>query len=199
MGYMFYNATAFNQSLGAWGTKLNPTVSLSNFLDGCGMSIANYDATLTGFNAGTVTGRTMGAVGLIYCAATADRANLVLPTTTTGGKGWTITGDAGCTTTALTSNPNPSLSGNSVTFKATVSPSTATGTVTFKDGSTTLGTGTLSTGIATFTTSALSFGTHSITAVYNGDASNTASTSVALSQAVTCPPLGASATGSNRT
>ena len=60
-----------------------------------------------------------------------------------------------------------------ITFSATVSPSAATGTVTFKDGSTTLGTGTLSGGTATFTPTAsqltVAGSPHSITAVYGGD------------------------------
>ena len=88
------------------------------------------------------------------------------------------------TTTTLASSMNPSTSGQSVTFTATVSPSAASGTVTFKDGATTLGTGTLSGGVATFTTSALALGSHSLTAAYAGDASYSASTSAALTQAV---------------
>ena len=48
-------------------------------LDNCGMSVANYDALLTAFNASSLTGKTLGAVGRIYCASAADRANLVLP------------------------------------------------------------------------------------------------------------------------
>jgi hypothetical protein len=39
------------------------------------------------------------------------------------------------TTTTLSSSANPSTYGSSVTFTATVSPSAATGTVTFKNGS----------------------------------------------------------------
>ena len=88
------------------------------------------------------------------------------------------------TTTTLASSLNPSTPGQSVTFTATVSPSAATGTVTFKDGATTLGTGTLSGGTATFTTSALTAGNHSLTAEYAGDSSYGASTSGALSQTV---------------
>src|SRR5207249_3909232 len=49
---------------------------------------------------------------------------------------------------------------------------------------TTLGTGTLSSGQATFTTSSISVSTHSITAVYGGDANLNGSTSSALSQTV---------------
>ena len=99
------------------------------------------------------------------------------------------------TSTTLAASPNPSASGQAVTFTATVGPvapatGTPTGTVTFKDGSTTLGTGTLSGGAATFTTSALAVGTHSITAAYGGDASFAASTSAALSQVVNQAAVG---------
>ena len=48
------------------------------------------------------------------------------------------------TSTSLSSTNNPSTYGNSVTFTASVTPNTGTGTVTFKDGATTLGTPTWS-------------------------------------------------------
>jgi len=88
------------------------------------------------------------------------------------------------TTTSLATSLNPSKYGQLVTFTASVSPSTATGSVTFRDGATTIGSGTLSGGRATFSTSALSAGAHSITSVYAGDASNNGSTSNALSESV---------------
>jgi len=88
------------------------------------------------------------------------------------------------TTTTVASSSNPSASGVTVAFTATVSPSAATGTVTFKDGSTTLGTGTLSSGIATFSISTLALGSHSITAAYGGDANDNSSTSSTLKQVV---------------
>ncbi|MGA2005922.1 MAG: Ig-like domain repeat protein, partial [Terriglobales bacterium] len=81
-------------------------------------------------------------------------------------------------TTTLTSNPNPSTSGESVTLTATVSsgaPGGATGTVTFKNGSTTLGKATLSSGTATISTTKLPVGTLTITADYSGDAESTES------------------------
>jgi sugar lactone lactonase YvrE len=91
------------------------------------------------------------------------------------------------TVTALTSSINPSLSGQSVTFTATVTNtdnSTPTGTVTFLDGTTTLGTGTLASGSASFSTSALTDGSHSITASYGGDSQNATSVSAILTQVV---------------
>ena len=78
--------------------------------------------------------------------------------------GLTQTVNQASSSTAVTSSNNPSTFGSSVTFTATVTPSAATGTVTFKDGSTTLGTGTLSSGTATYTTTTLIVGSHSITA-----------------------------------
>jgi Pro-kumamolisin, activation domain/Bacterial Ig-like domain (group 3) len=98
--------------------------------------------------------------------------------------------DKAATSTGLVSSLNPSVSGDEVTFTATVTvnaPGAGTpgGTVTFMDGSTTLGTGTLnSKGKATFAISTLTEGTHSITAVYGGRSNFVASTSAALSQQV---------------
>jgi subtilase family serine protease len=92
------------------------------------------------------------------------------------------------TATTVSSSLNPSTSGASVTFTAKVTPASgpaATGTVAFKNGSTTLGTGALnSSGEATYATKTLAVGTHSITAVFEGSASDLTSTSAALSQVV---------------
>ena len=88
--------------------------------------------------------------------------------------------------TTVKSSLNPSLSGQTVTFTATVtSPTTTpTGTVTFNDGSNTLGTGTLSGGKASYSTTTVSTGSHSISAIYNGTANITGSTSAMLVQNV---------------
>jgi hypothetical protein len=107
----------------------------------------------------------------------------------TGTSSTIAVGQKAASTTALVSSQNPSSFGQSVTFTVTVTGSgVPTGAVTFKDGATTLGTGTLNASAqATFATASLSIGTHSITAVYGGDALNLASTSAALSQAVNVP------------
>lgn len=88
----------------------------------------------------------------------------------------------------LQSGSNPSSVGQAVTFTATVSPSAATGTVMFFDGSTTLGSGTLNNGRATFTTSNLSVGSHSIVVIYNGD-DHYGTSSVTLIQTVQPPSI----------
>jgi hypothetical protein len=92
----------------------------------------------------------------------------------------------GATTTTLGASQNPSTFGESLTFTATASslPGTPAGKVTFKNSSVTLGTATLSGGVASFATTTLSVGTKSITAVYDGNALFSGSTSAPLGQIV---------------
>lgn len=88
------------------------------------------------------------------------------------------------TATTLSSSLNPSGLGKAVTLTATVSPSAATGTVTFMDGSVSLGTSNLSGGRSTLSTYALPLGNHSLTAIYGGDTIYGGSTSSGLIQTV---------------
>jgi Big-like domain-containing protein/List-Bact-rpt repeat protein len=91
-------------------------------------------------------------------------------------------------TTTVVSSANPSIVGEVVGFTATIATSgSPTGTVTFKSGGVTLGTVTLSGNTANLSTSTLAAGTHSIEAVYSGDATFAASTSAALKQVVNKP------------
>src|SRR6185437_5910918 len=80
----------------------------------------------------------------------------------------------------------PSVFGQSVTLTANVSGSggTPTGSVTFKDSSTTIGSGTLASGSASAPVSSFVTGQHTLTAVYNGDATFAASASSPLTQTV---------------
>ena len=100
------------------------------------------------------------------------------------------------TSAALAVSPNPATAGQAVTLAAAVSPASATGTVQFLDGATVLGAVPVSNGAATLSTSGLGAGSHSLTAVYSGDATNSPSTSavVALnvSKAATSATLAAS-------
>ena len=93
------------------------------------------------------------------------------------------------TTTTLTSSPNPSTSGEAVTFTATVTSSLGAPPpdgepITFMKGTTVLGTGALSGGSASFTTSTLPVGTSYIKAVYGGDSTFAGSKSTAVAQVV---------------
>ena len=95
------------------------------------------------------------------------------------------------TTTTLGSSLNPSTVGQSVLFTATVTGSSPTGTVDFFDNGSTI-TGcvgvTLSSGSATCSTAALPVGSsQAITAAYNGDTNNAASTSNTVNQTVNTP------------
>jgi hypothetical protein len=131
------------------------------------LSVATHSITAVYLGNATFSGSTSSALMQVVNA-------IVLPTTTT----------------ALTSSLNPSGTGQSVTFTATVTgpigiTTIPTGTIIFKDGTTTLGTGNLNgTGVATYSTSALSSGNHSITAVYPGGTNFSGSTSAVVTQAV---------------
>src|SRR5439155_454519 len=89
----------------------------------------------------------------------------------------------GNSSTVVTASVNPTVWGQSVTFTATVSGSSAgnpTGAVVFSDGGTSIGqrnlstTGTTTT--ASFSTSSLAVGSHPITASYGGDGNFLSST-----------------------
>ena len=89
------------------------------------------------------------------------------------------------TATTLTSGANPVTYGANATFSGRVSPSAATGTITFYDGGALLGAGALSGGAATLSSAALTGGSHNLIAVYGGDSSYNGSTGATLFQAVT--------------
>jgi Bacterial Ig-like domain (group 3)/RTX calcium-binding nonapeptide repeat (4 copies) len=112
--------------------------------------------------------------------------------------------DALGTTSILTSAPNPSTHGTSVTFTDVVSASsgTPTGTVTFDNCSTTtcttktqLGIGTLSGGKATYSASTLPAGTTYIEAVYAASGNYAGSTSKAVTQTVVTVPGSCTSSG----
>ncbi len=161
-------------------------------------------------SSGLQNGQTIGTVTLAVSnnggAATAAAGSYTITANAaTGGtftaSNYTITYATGTltvskdsTTTTVASSLNPSNSGQSVTFTATVSANspgsgTPTGTVTFLDDGTSLGTGTNSVVggnlVATFSTSSLSVGTQSITVNYGGDGNFVNSTlATPLSQVV---------------
>ena len=129
-------------------------------------------------------------------------ASVVIPVTSLGAGGHTITavyaGDTNYTGSNSGSIPETiSLASSSallaassttpiattpVTLTATLTSNggTPTGSVSFLDGGTAIGTGVLAKGVATLTTSTLAVGPHTITAVYGGDADDSASTSNAV-------------------
>jgi hypothetical protein len=105
----------------------------------------------------------------------------------------TETVDQAATTVALQSSLNPAVTGQAVTFTATVSavaPGAATpiGKVVFMDGDVVLGTvGTGDNGTATFTTSFAAAGSHVITAVFPGGVLSFLASSQTLTEQVNAP------------
>jgi len=90
------------------------------------------------------------------------------------------------TVTALTSSLNPSPVGQTVTLTAAVistAAETATGNVTFKDGTTVLGNAVLVNGQAQLSTALLASGTHKITSTFAGN-NNFGSSSAILTQVI---------------
>ena len=96
----------------------------------------------------------------------------------------TVTVNATATATALSPSATSATAGTVLTFTANVTSSSSTpfGGVTFYDGNTPLETSSLQAdGTCTYSTAALSAGAHSITAVYNTNATFASSTSTASS------------------
>ena len=97
MDFMFSDADAFNQNLGGW--DISSVLTMKSMLGNSGLSTANYDATLTGWAAQSVqSGVVLGADGLTYCQAEADRQALI------DVHNWTISGDVlanDCTSTDM--------------------------------------------------------------------------------------------------
>jgi len=176
--------------------------------------------TVTAPGAGTPNGNIVIGDGSASCTIVLPAASCSLQPTSAGVKTLTATyaGDgnfgasrvtAPLTVTTVTSNvtltstPNPSIAGQTVTFMAVVSAAAAdggtapivvasavtkgagdvamqampTGTVEFRDGATLLATVALdASGHATYATNALVTGAHTISASYSGDASTAAAT-----------------------
>jgi hypothetical protein len=89
--------------------------------------------------------------------------------------------------TALTVSANSAAPTQQLTFTATVTGATPTGTVSFVSGSTKLGSAPLTNGTASLFYSFATAGSYSVTATYSGDTNNTPGSSSAVS--VTVAPI----------
>src|SRR5207244_2599128 len=171
-------------------TLIAPPTGTVNFFDG-GISIGSRSLTTT---AGVTTASFSTyslAVGSHSITATyADDANFNPSTSSVLSQ----VVEKANTTTVAASSANPSVSGQTVTFTATVAvnaPGSAavafpSGTITFFDGVNSIGTGTLATSAgvttATLTINTLNRASHSITATYGGDGNFNGSTSCILTR-----------------
>jgi parallel beta-helix repeat protein len=140
-----------------------------------------------------------GATSLTYTGSTAATHTITATYTPTGSF---ASSSATCsevvsalpTTSVLTITPSTSTYGSTVTLSAAVSPSTPpghgtpAGSVTFYDGTTSLAVVALdASGDASFSSS-LAIGTHTLTAVYAGNTTYSASTSAIASETIVAIP-----------
>ncbi len=162
-----------------FGVSPTGTVTFTDGGSPIGIPIA-----LSGNTASLTTGSLIGGTHLIVANYSGDSNNL-------GSASPMLVqavSNAVVSSISLTSSHNPSTTGQSVTFTATVTGLAPIGTVAFTDGGNSIGMPVaLSGGFASLTTSALSLGSHNIAASYSGDLSNLASTSSILVQTVIVP------------
>lgn len=124
--------------------------------------------------------------GLHNIVATYQGDTTFLPSTS---KEVTLTVAKVATQIQLTVSPNPKIPGTPVTLTGTVTPSAATGTVTFLDGSVSVGSAPLTGGVAVLTIPSLPAANNNLTAAYGGD--NNSLISMSDPVAVTSvPPIG---------
>ncbi len=91
------------------------------------------------------------------------------------------------TAITMAASPASAVSGQAITLTASVTPASATGTISFEDGTTTIGSATLASGKGTLSLSTLSVGTHSLTAAYSGDSADSPSSSNTVTVTITAP------------
>ncbi|MBX3475898.1 MAG: Ig-like domain repeat protein [Planctomycetes bacterium] len=140
------------------GTAALATVELSG-------GVATYTATFTSSGTHSLTAAYSGAAG--NPASTSAVVSESVSTVT-------------ATSTALSATPNPVVAGEIATLTATIIGNNASGSVTFRDGSTLLGSAPVSGNVAIYAATFASAGSRSLSATYAGDALNTTSTSPAL-------------------
>jgi hypothetical protein len=190
-------SSALAQTVNPAGTTLQLASSLNPSMFGQAVTFA---ATLNQATATGTTKFTDGALTLATVPLNGGSASFTTSALTGGSHSISVTysGDADFSsssasltqtvnrapsTTAASSSLNPSSFGQAVTLTATVTPSTATGNVTFSDGATVVTTVAVNGGIASFTTAALAGGSHAITMSYTGDG-NYLGSSASLTQVV---------------
>ena len=123
--------------------------------------------------------RALRLLGLSTLATFSGCAGSTAAVTTAGTSADAST--AASTITTLTASSTAAVQPASITLSAVVSPSAATGSVTFYNGSTALGSATLTSGVARLTTTFSTAGTQVLTATYLGSSAYAASTSAAVS------------------
>ena len=172
------------------------TITATDEIKICGTAFTFYGTEFTPsglINGDKVTSVTLSSAGALSSAPVGTYAIVPSAAVGTGLSNYTIIYVNGTMTVIpppngkspiiiLSSHPNPSNYGQSVTFNVAVfggfKNSIPTGLVTFKNGTAVLGTGKLDkSGFTSITTSALPVGKDTITATYSGDSVYTGGTS----------------------
>jgi surface protein len=120
MSYMFTNASIFNQNIGSW--NIANATNMTNIFTGTNVNVANYDATLIAWNNAGHINKNLGSVSPLKYCATAVRNTLTTPVNS-GGKGWTIIGDA--LNSVCATAPEINVKGNNISIvNQDITPST---------------------------------------------------------------------------
>ncbi len=190
-----YNVNAINGTLTV--TRVVLTVTANNATRPYGAANPAFTYLITGFVNGDTQSVVTGAPSLTTTAtATSPPGNYAIQAgqgtlsatnyTFTFVNGTLTVTQLATSTTTLSVAPSSVMYGDPAALTASVTPTFATGTVSFYEGATLLGTASLSdTGTAVLPVSTLNAGTHNLTAHYNGDAGVPASLSNAVQLTVT--------------
>ena len=167
-----------------YGNTLSSILNASALTGGVAVpGIYVYKATPSGGSSSTVTASTLLVVGSYTLTVNFTPTDITDYNSLSASVPFTVT--RATPTVSVVSSQNPALLTNQVTLTATVSAAagTPTGTITFVDGSTPLASAqTLVAGVTTYKSSSFALGTHSITAIYSGDANFNGVTSGVLAQ-----------------
>lgn len=194
-----YSVTTVNGTLTV--TQATPAIAWAtpaSIAYGTALSAAQLDAHSTAagsFTYSPASGTVLGP-GTHTVTATFTPTDTTDYTTATSTVTLTVTQSTPAV--AVTNSVIAAFMSTPVTFTAAVTSNaeTPTGTVSFYDGTLLLGKEILSGGMASYTTSSLAAGSHSITAVYSGDANYLTVTSSEVTETIVTLTIGAASGGS---